>query len=270
MKFSVKDFFSKCEQIRSKLRNWSHLLKKSLMENFIFCAVIITNLFMNLTMRNFWFQSFKSIFSYQSLYSLYFAEILETVTIVSKNQIYAWRIFWVLIHVGSFIRFVKLYLSQKCFMRSCFVFLFETAWKVSRYGVFPGLYHYVKSVRIGVILVRIFPHSDWMRWDTVVSLCIQSERGKIRTRISPNTDTFHAVHFCVFGLDAEINTDRKELLFWTLFIQYECPIIIKFLWFAEWKYTLRLNTSRLFEMLFSVELYAEYKSRSFLRRFNSM
>ena len=40
MKFSIKDFFSKCEQIRRKLRICSHLLKKSLMENFIFCAVI--------------------------------------------------------------------------------------------------------------------------------------------------------------------------------------------------------------------------------------
>ena len=39
MKFSIKDFFSKCDQICSKLRIWSHLLKKSLMENFIFCAV---------------------------------------------------------------------------------------------------------------------------------------------------------------------------------------------------------------------------------------
>ena len=39
MKFSIKDFFSKCDQIRRKLRIWSHLLKKSLMENFIFCAV---------------------------------------------------------------------------------------------------------------------------------------------------------------------------------------------------------------------------------------
>ena len=39
MKFSIKGFFSKCEQIREKLRIWSHLLKKSLMENFIFCAV---------------------------------------------------------------------------------------------------------------------------------------------------------------------------------------------------------------------------------------
>ena len=36
MKFSIKDFFSKCDQIRSLLRIRSHLMKKSLMENFIF------------------------------------------------------------------------------------------------------------------------------------------------------------------------------------------------------------------------------------------
>ena len=36
MKFSIKDFFSKCDQIRSFLRIWSHLLKKFLMENFFF------------------------------------------------------------------------------------------------------------------------------------------------------------------------------------------------------------------------------------------
>ena len=34
-----KGFFSKCDQIRRKPRIWSHLLKTSLMENFIFCAV---------------------------------------------------------------------------------------------------------------------------------------------------------------------------------------------------------------------------------------
>ena len=38
MKFSIKDFFSKCDQILRKLRIWSHLLKKSLMEKLIFCA----------------------------------------------------------------------------------------------------------------------------------------------------------------------------------------------------------------------------------------
>ena len=45
MKFSIKDFFSNCDQIRRKLRILSHLLKKSLMENFIFCAVILLQKF---------------------------------------------------------------------------------------------------------------------------------------------------------------------------------------------------------------------------------
>ena len=39
MKFSIKDSFSKYDQTRRKLRIWSHLLKKSLMENFIFCTL---------------------------------------------------------------------------------------------------------------------------------------------------------------------------------------------------------------------------------------
>ena len=39
MKFSFKDFFSKYDQMRRKLRIWSHLPKKSLIENFIFCVV---------------------------------------------------------------------------------------------------------------------------------------------------------------------------------------------------------------------------------------
>ena len=33
MKFFIEDLFSKCDQLRSFLRIWSHLLKKSLMEN---------------------------------------------------------------------------------------------------------------------------------------------------------------------------------------------------------------------------------------------
>ena len=36
MKFSIKDYFSKYDQIHRKLQIWSHLLRKSLMENFIF------------------------------------------------------------------------------------------------------------------------------------------------------------------------------------------------------------------------------------------
>ena len=39
MKFSIKDFFSKCDQIRSFLGICSHLVNKYLIENFFFCTV---------------------------------------------------------------------------------------------------------------------------------------------------------------------------------------------------------------------------------------
>ena len=38
IRLCIKDFFSKYDQIRNFLRIWSHLLKKSLMENLIFCT----------------------------------------------------------------------------------------------------------------------------------------------------------------------------------------------------------------------------------------
>ena len=39
MKFLIKDFFSTWDHIRSKLRIWAHLLKKSSIENLSFCVV---------------------------------------------------------------------------------------------------------------------------------------------------------------------------------------------------------------------------------------
>ena len=41
MKFSIKDFFSKCDLISRKLRIWSYLRKKSLMENLNFVQYFI-------------------------------------------------------------------------------------------------------------------------------------------------------------------------------------------------------------------------------------
>ena len=38
MKFFIKDFFNKRDQIHSLLWIWSHLLEKSIMENFSSCA----------------------------------------------------------------------------------------------------------------------------------------------------------------------------------------------------------------------------------------
>ena len=42
--FFIEDFFSKCDQIRRNLGIWPHLLTESLMENFIFCAVVILSI----------------------------------------------------------------------------------------------------------------------------------------------------------------------------------------------------------------------------------
>ena len=44
MKFSIANFFSKYDQMRWKQRIWSHLLKKSLMKNFLFWPVLSENL----------------------------------------------------------------------------------------------------------------------------------------------------------------------------------------------------------------------------------
>ena len=39
IKFFLEDFLSKCDKIHSFSQIWSYLLKKLLMENFIFCTV---------------------------------------------------------------------------------------------------------------------------------------------------------------------------------------------------------------------------------------
>ena len=53
MKFSIRDFFSKCDQIRRRLRIWSHLLKKSLMENFIFLCEVNKSVCATVKAQNF-------------------------------------------------------------------------------------------------------------------------------------------------------------------------------------------------------------------------
>ena len=45
MKFSIKDFYSKCGQTFIFMRIWPHLLKNSLVENVISCAVYRMNEF---------------------------------------------------------------------------------------------------------------------------------------------------------------------------------------------------------------------------------
>ena len=58
---------------------------------------------------------------------------------------------------------------------------------------FKRLKHYVKSVRIRSFPGPYFPAFGLNTERYGVSFRIQSECGKIRTRKSPNTVTFHAV-----------------------------------------------------------------------------
>ena len=68
MKFSIEDFFSKRDQIRRKLQIWSHLLKKYLMENLIFCAVRVTGMFsiymvLHILSTKYFAETFKAFFT---------------------------------------------------------------------------------------------------------------------------------------------------------------------------------------------------------------
>ena len=85
---------------------------------------------------------------------------------------------------------------------------FSYALKLSKKQMISDiLSHCVKSNRtvFGVFLVGIFPHSDWIRRDTV-SLRIQSHCGKIRTRIPYSVRMWE-------------NMDQKKLRIRTLFTQ---------------------------------------------------
>ena len=55
MKFPIKNFFSKCGQICRRLRIWSHLLKNSFVENFIFWAMIFLDMLLATTLPH-WFE----------------------------------------------------------------------------------------------------------------------------------------------------------------------------------------------------------------------
>ena len=58
-----------------------------------------------------------------------------------------------------------------------------------------GPYHCVRNVRTRSYSGPHFPAFELNTERCSVSLRIQLECGKIRTRITPDTDTFHAVYF---------------------------------------------------------------------------
>ena len=62
----------------------------------------------------------------------------------------------------------------------------------------------MKSVRIRSYSGPDFPTFGVNTERYSVSFRIQSERGNMQTRITPNMDTFYAVHIIVFNLPEQI------------------------------------------------------------------
>ena len=65
---------------------------------------------------------------------------------------------------------------------------------IDSFQIIVNGYHYVKIFRIRSYFGPHFPAFGLNTERYGVSLRIQSESGKMRTRITPNTDTFHAVY----------------------------------------------------------------------------
>ena len=151
MKFSIKDFLSKWDQICRKLRIWSRLLWKSLMENLIFCEVLSAfhtlfpcyafawssmirrcfQIWLANVFKLFYNKCLIFEFVFSSLISLY---ILET-TFSSFNQFSpdspyagAWNSSWTLNDSITYITFhVDYYITFHCWW-SFFVLIWNCWW----------------------------------------------------------------------------------------------------------------------------------------------
>ena len=162
MNFLIKDFFIKCDQIRTFLRIWSHLLKKFFMKNFIFVPCNVYNAKMNdvhvgiyITMFGisfilFFVSSYHYLMPRKVCFCCFSCKWLEP----TPKQL--------------FIFFSPFHLLLHSLKVRGFIY---TAWKVSVFRAF---------------LIHILPHSDWIRRDNVW----------MQENSTPeNTKTFHVITF---------------------------------------------------------------------------
>ena len=92
VKFSIKGFFSKCDQVRSCLRIWSHLLKKSWMENFIFWAVSVMTLIAKLLTR----------IDRETVYNYISTIFNNKITLLSCTYLLQYHTYWLFCHLQMY------------------------------------------------------------------------------------------------------------------------------------------------------------------------
>ena len=188
MKFLIKDFFSKWNQIPRKLRIWSHLLKKSL---FVQCKHFYSlNFFLSISFIYFIYFIFAQLFLWSiclfqtvlSITSQRFAWFLEAKQILeyTKHVLLAcvlwcsrYRYCFFICIYSCFCNWISILFKILYFLtfRSILGIQFHY-YDLYGFVVLYGLIFYIylflintalKVVVFGVILVHIFPHSDWIR-----------------------------------------------------------------------------------------------------------
>ena len=125
MKFSIKDFFDKCDQVCSFMWIWSHLLKKSLMENFFFCAFHIISYHIILHILCFHLSYFEIQCSVQKVFleilqnSQQFCNFIKKEMLVqvfscefckiSNNNVFIEHLWWSYFHSNNYLKVISLY-----------------------------------------------------------------------------------------------------------------------------------------------------------------
>ena len=61
IKFSIRDIFCKCNQIHRVLRIWSHLLKKSLIQKFVFVQCLLDDWYSHMVVNHFFFETLSKL-----------------------------------------------------------------------------------------------------------------------------------------------------------------------------------------------------------------
>ena len=97
---------------------------------------------------------------------------------------------------------------------------------VLKYLIYSYNFHYVKSVRIQNYSSPYFPTFGLNKERYFVSLRIQSEYGKIQTRITPNTEAFYAV-FVNYSFSKQISEIQFSNLE-TCLLSFSCLILARY------------------------------------------
>ena len=120
MTFSLRIFFSKCHQIRSFLRIYSHSPEKSLMENFIFCCSVVKYLLLQ-GIR--WNPCPSSVNLWMHL--IYFWSQIQFENLICLEKLaFLFQPHWLKLFAKKFVAAIKIH--WKCFSFSCFVVITGT------------------------------------------------------------------------------------------------------------------------------------------------